>query len=83
MLASEAMGEGNSDFDVDLDEIGWQPSSERNPYENLRNLYFAAEASDYDLTDAQIGNVAFKHIPGMGPSISSRAITKIREEANA
>lgn len=80
MNAADAMGDGIDEGrtpDITPDDLLWEHSDERTPYENLRNAYHAMPD---DTPRTEIKAFAFRYIKGMGPSITGKALAKIEAE---
>lgn len=60
-----------------VEELDWEHSYERTPYENLKAL---VEELPDSTPERRLTDLAFKHICGYGPESAPRALEAIRDE---
>lgn len=80
MNAADAMGDGideGREPKIKPDDLLWEHSDDRTPYENLRNAYHAMPD---ETPTTEIKTFSFRYIKGLGPSITGKALEKIEAE---
>ena len=55
---------------------GWEHDHAQTPYKNLVRL---VDELEDDVDDREIGWLAFRHIPGLGPSSTPQALERARK----
>lgn len=62
---------------LDPEQLEWEHSYDRTPYENLRVL---VEELPDDTPDREIVQFSFQYIAALGPGVTDRALERIRRE---